>query len=204
MIFLSIWNLIILSQYATYSHKAGTIVSALWDCFMHWNHGYLYQLRNRQMTGRNYNIYHNKCSSLVERTIGMLKGRMRYLFYFKNFSSINIRMMRSSNFFRCLLLERKLRYSPQKLEKITMACVILHNILIKNNVRLKIMYQRSWIAWKWNRKQRWTAKANNRREQQQLRQEAISIRSVAAEKLWPRTVTDYIAEQELKMLYLYK
>lgn len=45
--------------------------------------------------------------SLVERTIGLLKIR-----------------------FRCILGERKLRYTPTKTSKIIIACATLHNYLV--------------------------------------------------------------------------
>lgn len=47
--------------------------------------------------------------SLIERTIGVLKMR-----------------------FRCILGERKLRYSPTKASQIFYSCVTLHNFLIFN------------------------------------------------------------------------
>ncbi|XP_037033022.1 putative nuclease HARBI1 [Bradysia coprophila] len=59
-----------------------------------------------------YNKKHGKLRSLVERAIGLLKAR-----------------------FRCLLLERKLRYDPVMSGYIIYAnaCTVLHNYLIGNN-----------------------------------------------------------------------
>lgn len=50
----------------------------------------------------------------VERTLALLKGT-----------------------FRCLLGERKLRYEPVICSNIVNACVVLHNILVSNNVPMK-------------------------------------------------------------------
>ncbi|CAI6355128.1 unnamed protein product [Macrosiphum euphorbiae] len=58
-----------------------------------------------------YNEWFSKTRSLIERTNGLLKMR-----------------------FRCLLKHRVLHYHPIKASKIINACVILHNICIKNNV----------------------------------------------------------------------
>lgn len=57
-----------------------------------------------------YNKNHRKLRSLVERAIGLLKAR-----------------------FRCLLLERKLRYDPLMAGYIIYSCTVLHNFLIGNN-----------------------------------------------------------------------
>lgn len=54
-----------------------------------------------------YNIRHRKLRSLVERAIGLLKGR-----------------------FRCLLGERKLHYDPLMSGYIIYSCTVLHNFLI--------------------------------------------------------------------------
>lgn len=54
-----------------------------------------------------YNVAHARCRNCIERCNGVLKGR-----------------------FRCLLGERKLRYSPDKVGEIINACAILHNICI--------------------------------------------------------------------------
>ncbi|XP_050547929.1 putative nuclease HARBI1 [Daktulosphaira vitifoliae] len=58
-----------------------------------------------------YNEWICKTRSLIERTNGLLKMR-----------------------FRCLLKHRVLHYHPIKASKIINACVVLHNICIKNNV----------------------------------------------------------------------
>ncbi len=57
-----------------------------------------------------YNRNHRKLRSLIERAIGLLKAR-----------------------FRCLLIERKLRYDPLISGYIIYACTVLHNFLIGNN-----------------------------------------------------------------------
>lgn len=57
-----------------------------------------------------FNIRLRKLRSLVERVIGLLKAR-----------------------FRCLLNERKLRYSPLMSGYIIYSCSVLHNFLIDNN-----------------------------------------------------------------------
>lgn len=59
---------------------------------------------------KSYNKYHKKLRSLVERAIGLLKAR-----------------------FRCLLLERKLRYDPLMAGYIIYSCSTLHNFLINKN-----------------------------------------------------------------------
>lgn len=48
---------------------------------------------------------------------------------FSTYSTINL-----FDFNRCLNHERVQRYEPAKLGKIILACCILHNILIRNNV----------------------------------------------------------------------
>ncbi|KAJ2949263.1 hypothetical protein O0L34_g6216 [Tuta absoluta] len=53
----------------------------------------------------NYQNLHLSARSVVERCIGVLKAR-----------------------FRCLLVDRKLHYSPQVAARITNACCVLHNI----------------------------------------------------------------------------
>lgn len=58
-----------------------------------------------------FNRIHKTIRSGIERTIALLKGR-----------------------FRCLLGERKLRYAPVVCAHIVNACVVLHNILVSNNV----------------------------------------------------------------------
>lgn len=62
-----------------------------------------------------YTEAHVRARNCVERCIGVLKGR-----------------------FRCLLLERKLRYSPEKVGNIINACTILHNICNEGNVGFEI------------------------------------------------------------------
>lgn len=51
---------------------------------------------------------------IVERCIGLLKVR-----------------------FRCIMGERKLRYRPTKVGKITYACATLHNFLISNRFNIQ-------------------------------------------------------------------
>lgn len=62
-----------------------------------------------------FNKLHKQRRSLVERAIGLLKAR-----------------------FRCLQHERIQRYSPEIFSKIIVACAIMHNICIKNNIPLDL------------------------------------------------------------------
>lgn len=54
-----------------------------------------------------FNEAHSKCRSIIERCIGMLKGR-----------------------WRILLDERKSRYTPEKVAKLINVCTALHNICV--------------------------------------------------------------------------
>ncbi|KAJ8939492.1 hypothetical protein NQ318_022546 [Aromia moschata] len=54
-----------------------------------------------------YNICHASARNCIERCFGVLKGR-----------------------FRCLLGERTLRYSPERVGTIVVLCAVLHNICI--------------------------------------------------------------------------
>lgn len=56
---------------------------------------------------RTYNAKHAQIRSKVERCIGLLKQR-----------------------FRCVSIDRKLRYKPERAAKIILSCVVLHNYLI--------------------------------------------------------------------------
>lgn len=58
-----------------------------------------------------FNKVHSKARSVVERTIGILKGR-----------------------WRCLLGERKLRISPEKTTTVVNVCSALHNVCIHYKV----------------------------------------------------------------------
>lgn len=60
-----------------------------------------------------YNFAHAVTRSSVERCIGTLKNR-----------------------FRCLMGERKLRYSPDKVGTIINACTILHNMCIRAEIAI--------------------------------------------------------------------
>lgn len=60
---------------------------------------------------QHYNKVHAQTRSKVERCIGVLKTR-----------------------FRCLLGERKLRYNPERVAKIILSCVVLHNFMIIRKV----------------------------------------------------------------------
>lgn len=60
-----------------------------------------------------YNDSHLQTRNCIERCNGVLKSR-----------------------FRCLLRERVLRYSPEKVGKLVNACAILHNICIAANLEL--------------------------------------------------------------------
>lgn len=60
-----------------------------------------------------YNTRHASARNCVERCIGVLKSR-----------------------FRCILGERKLRYSPDKVGNIVVACAVLHNLCVMGNVEL--------------------------------------------------------------------
>lgn len=63
---------------------------------------------NNQLLTReeeNYNSAHRSCRNVIERTIGILKGR-----------------------FRCLLKHRVLHSSPPIASKIIYSCAVLHNI----------------------------------------------------------------------------
>lgn len=57
-----------------------------------------------------FNQVHSQARNYIERTIGILKGR-----------------------WRILLSERKCRYDPTKLAKITTICCVLHNMCIQFN-----------------------------------------------------------------------
>lgn len=57
-----------------------------------------------------FNRLHQKIRNIIERCIGLLKGR-----------------------FRCLLAERVLHYHPTKASRFVNTCAILHNYLICNN-----------------------------------------------------------------------
>ncbi|XP_017473887.1 PREDICTED: putative nuclease HARBI1 [Rhagoletis zephyria] len=63
----------------------------------------------------NYNRHHRKARNCVERCFGVLKSR-----------------------FRCLSKDRVLMYDPVLAGKIINACIILHNIMILNNIRYEI------------------------------------------------------------------
>lgn len=60
-----------------------------------------------------YNEAHVQARNCIERCNGVLKSR-----------------------FRCLLKERVLRYSPERVGKIVNACAIMHNICIAANLEL--------------------------------------------------------------------
>ncbi|KAK3910207.1 Putative nuclease [Frankliniella fusca] len=60
-----------------------------------------------------YNEFHRRARSVVERTIGLLKGR-----------------------FRCLLRHRVLHYEPLKASRVINACCVLHNICTRANLEL--------------------------------------------------------------------
>lgn len=60
-----------------------------------------------------YNTAQTSIRSLIERCNGVLKNR-----------------------FRCLLKHRVLHYSPERASRIINACVVLHNIRIRNKVQL--------------------------------------------------------------------
>lgn len=61
----------------------------------------------------NYNAVHKSTRSTIERCNGTLKMR-----------------------FRCLLKHRVLHYAPNKASKIVKACVMLHNMCIRNDIEL--------------------------------------------------------------------
>lgn len=60
-----------------------------------------------------YNDAHIQARNCIERCNGVLKSR-----------------------FRCLLKERVLRYSPERVGRLVNACAILHNICIAANLEL--------------------------------------------------------------------
>lgn len=61
----------------------------------------------------NYNAVHKTTRSTIERCNGTLKMR-----------------------FRCLLKHRVLHYAPNKASKIVKACVVLHNMCVRNGIEL--------------------------------------------------------------------
>ncbi|XP_050514882.1 putative nuclease HARBI1 [Diabrotica virgifera virgifera] len=60
---------------------------------------------------RRYNFRHASARNVIERCNGVLKNR-----------------------FRCLLGERRLRYDPEKVGTIAVACCVLHNICVKGRL----------------------------------------------------------------------
>lgn len=59
---------------------------------------------------RNFNLIIRETRQIVERVIGVLKGR-----------------------FRCISSERPLRYKPIKVGRIIYTCAVLHNFLLTRN-----------------------------------------------------------------------
>lgn len=60
---------------------------------------------------RRYNLRHASARNAIERCNGLLKNR-----------------------FRCLLGERKLRYQPERVGNIVVACCVLHNICVRGRL----------------------------------------------------------------------
>lgn len=60
-----------------------------------------------------YNSRHASARNCVERCIGVLKAR-----------------------FRCILGERKLRYSPDKVGNVAIACAVLHNLCVAGHLEM--------------------------------------------------------------------
>lgn len=58
-----------------------------------------------------YNLQHASARNVIERCNGVLKNR-----------------------FRCLLGERKLRYEPEKVGNIVVACCVLHNMCVRGRL----------------------------------------------------------------------
>lgn len=82
-----------------------------------------------------YNKRHKVCRSLVERVIGLWKGRFRYIHIkFKYILKINFFTFFFQFDYRCLHLEKVQRYDPKFFSEVILACAVLHNILIKNRV----------------------------------------------------------------------
>lgn len=70
----------------------------------------VFQQPNRQNGELEYNKKIRQIRQIIERVIGILKMR-----------------------FRCIHMERPLRYSPNKVGHFVYTCVFLHNFLIHNN-----------------------------------------------------------------------
>ena len=94
-----------------------------------------------------YMTTHILARNCIERCNGVLKTRFRYIkmtFIGLPNSQFNISVIEcyKNFFFRCIMGERKLRYTPPKCGNIIIACAVLHNIAIATNENFVINFKK--------------------------------------------------------------